>query len=120
MADPDVVWPVGTTSQDTDLASRPMVSTRRASWSPSSPALTRPEAPRPHSAAPVAALTDDRERIEPHHGHAPDGYSDLSVHVTDDAEADRAIRGPAGSGTLHAHHHGHRRRSDLHLQRPTG
>ena len=69
--------------------------------------------------AAVAALTDDRERIEPYYGHARDGF-DLSVHVTDDAEADRAIRGPAGSRTLHVHHHGHRRRSDLHLQRPTG
>jgi hypothetical protein len=96
-----------------------MVSTRRASWSPSSPALTRPEAPRPHSAAPVAALTDDQETLELYHGHVRDGCFALWVHTADDDVAKRAIRALADSPALHIRHYGHRRQSDFCVQRPT-
>jgi len=41
------------------------------------------------------------------------------VHVADDDEAKRAIRGLSGCRTLHIHHHGHHRQSDFILQRPT-
>jgi hypothetical protein len=67
----------------------------------------------------VAALTDDQETIELYYGHARDGCFALWVHVADDDEAERAIRGLAGSGTLHIRHYGHRRQSDFYLQRPT-
>src|SRR5688572_25114431 len=66
----------------------------------------------------VAALTDDQETIELYYGHARDGCFALWVHVTDDDEAGRAIRGLAGRGTLHIRHYGHRRQSDFYPQRP--
>jgi hypothetical protein len=67
----------------------------------------------------VATLTDDPETIELYYGHARDGCAALWVHVTDDDEANRAIRGLAGCATLHIRHYGHRRQSDFYLRRPT-
>ena len=67
----------------------------------------------------VAALTDDQETIDLYYGHARDGRAALWVHVTDDDEANRAIRGLSGAPTLHIRHYGHRRQSDFYLQRPT-
>jgi hypothetical protein len=67
----------------------------------------------------VAALTDDPETIELYYGHARNGCVALWVHVTDDDEANRAIRRLAGCATLHIRHYGHRRQSDFYLQRPT-
>ena len=67
----------------------------------------------------VATLTDDPETIELYYGHARDGCLALWVHVTDDDEANRAIRGLVGCATLHIRHYGHRRQSDFYLQRPT-
>ncbi len=80
MADTDIVWPVGTTDQDPDLADRPLVFD---------------------------------------HGHACDGRAALRVHVADDEEADRAIRGRSDSAALHIRHYGHHRQNDFQLQRPT-
>ena len=67
----------------------------------------------------AAALTDDQETIDLYYGHARDGRSALWVHVVDDDEANRAIRGLSGSAALHIRHYGHRRQSDFYLQRPT-
>jgi hypothetical protein len=67
----------------------------------------------------VAGLSHDQETLELYHGHARDGRSALWVHVADDDEADRAIRGLAGCATLHIRHYGHRRRRDFYLQRPS-
>ncbi|MGY1696784.1 hypothetical protein ACI780_17950 [Geodermatophilus sp. SYSU D00814] len=67
----------------------------------------------------VTALTDDRETLDLYHGHARDGRYALWVHVADDDEAGRAIRGLSGSAALHIRHYGHHRQSDFHLQRPT-
>ena len=67
----------------------------------------------------VASITDDPETIDLYYGHARDGCFALWVHVTDDDEADRAIRGLVGCATLHIRHYGHRRQSDFYLQRPT-
>jgi len=67
----------------------------------------------------AAALTDDEETLDLYYGHARDGCSALWVHVTDDDEANRAIRGLAGCATLHIRHYGHRRQSDFYLMRPT-
>jgi hypothetical protein len=66
----------------------------------------------------VAALTDDPETLALYHGHARDGCSALWVHVSDDDEANRAIRGLAGRATLHIRHYGRRRQSDFYLHRP--
>ena len=151
MSNTDIVWPVGTTDQDPDLTSRPMIfnpkgflvailpgadeaeraaaalrdagfADRKLRIFTSQQILddytrytNQPSLPR----RVVAALTDDQETIELYHGHARDGCCALWVHVTDDDEAERAIRGLAGSGTLHIRHYGHRRQSDFCLQRPT-
>ena len=67
----------------------------------------------------VATLTDDPETIELDYGHARNGCFAVWVHVTDDDEANRAIRGLADCATLHIRHYGHRRQSDFHLQHPS-
>jgi hypothetical protein len=151
MADTDIVWPVGTTDQDPDLTSRPMVfnpkgflvailpgahgaeraatalrgagfADRKLRIFTSEQILegyarytAQPSLPR----RVVAALSDDQETIELYYGHARDGCCALWVHVTDDDEANRAIRGLSGCRSLHIRHYGHRRQSDFYLQRPT-
>ena len=67
----------------------------------------------------TAAVTDDRETLDLYHGHARDGRAALWVHVTDDDEANRAIRGLSGCRTLHIRHYGRHRQSDFVLHRPT-
>ena len=67
----------------------------------------------------AAAVTDDRETLELYHGHARDGRAALWIHVTDDDEANRAIRGLSDSAALHIRHYGHHRQSDFRLRRPT-
>jgi hypothetical protein len=66
----------------------------------------------------VAAVADDPETLELYHGHARDGRAALWIHVTDDDEANRAIRGLADLPTLHLRHYGRRRQSDFALRRP--
>jgi hypothetical protein len=151
MADPDIVWPVGTTDQDPDLAARPMVfdprgflvailpgadEAERAAAALRDAGFADPKlriftdeqilddyaryvAQQSLPRRVVAALTDDEETLALYHGHARDGCFALWVHVTDDDEADRAIRNLAGCRTLHIRHYGHRRQSDFTLQRPT-
>jgi hypothetical protein len=67
----------------------------------------------------VGALTDDQETIALYFGHARDGRSALWIHVDDEAEANRAIRGLADLDTLHIRHYGHRSQSDFYLRRPS-
>jgi hypothetical protein len=67
----------------------------------------------------VAGLTDDQETLDLYHRYARDGRFALWVHVADDDEANRAIRGLSDCATLHIRHYGHRRQSDFHLQHPT-
>jgi hypothetical protein len=151
MADDDVVWPVGTTDQDPDFASRPMVfnpkgflvailsdadeveraaaALRAAGFADRELRIftsqqilddyARYTAQQSLPRRVVAALTDDQETLDLYHGHARDGRFALWVHVTEDEEADRAIRALAGCATLHIRHYGHRRQSDFYLQRPT-
>ena len=151
MADTDIVWPVGTTDQDPDLTSRPMVFnpkgflvailpgaheagkaatalrdagfvdeklrifTSRQILDDFARYRTQPSLPR----RVAAALSDDAETIDLYQGHARDGCCALWVHVTDDDEAERAIRNLSGCRSLHIRHYGHRRQSDFYLQRPT-
>jgi hypothetical protein len=151
MTETEIVWPVGTTAQDPDLADRPLVFKPKGFL-----VAVLPDAEEAGQAATalraagfadrelriftsrqilddyarytgqpsvarrvVAALTDDQETIQLYYGHARDGCSSLWVHVTDDDEANRAIRNLAGCRTLHIRHYGHRRQSDFYLQRPT-
>jgi hypothetical protein len=67
----------------------------------------------------VAALTDDQETIETYQAYAREGRASLWVRVADDDAADRAIRGLAGSATLHIRHYGRREQRDFYLERPT-
>ncbi len=64
-------------------------------------------------------LTRAAGTIDLYYGHARDGRAALWVHVVDDFEAERAIRGLAGSAALHIRRYGHRRQSEFHLQRST-
>ena len=150
MPDTDIVWPVGTTDQDPDLADRPFVldpkgflvailpgpdeaeraaealrtagfADRRLRISSGEQILEDHACYLAQMSLPrrvTAALTDDQETLDLHHGHARDGRAALWVHVTDDDEANRVIRGLSGCRTLHIRHYGHRRQSDFHLQRP--
>jgi hypothetical protein len=148
---PDIVWPVGTTDRDPDLADRPMVFHPKGflvAILPDADAAER-AATELHAAGfadrklriftstqiledyarytgqpslthrVAGALTDDRETIDLYHGHARDGRAALWVHVVDDEEARRAIRGLSGSAALHIRHYGHRRQRDFYLRRPT-
>ena len=151
MADPDVVWPVGTTDQDPDLADRPLVFDPRGFLVAILPGAAEAEeaaaalraagfadrelriftseqiladhgryvAQMSLTRRVAAAVTDDQETLELYHGHARDGRFALWVHVANDEEANRAIRGLAGCAALHIRHYGHRRQSDFYLHRPT-
>jgi hypothetical protein len=151
MADDPIVWPVGTTDDDPDLADRPMVfdptgflvavltdaeeaeraaaALRDAGFADRELRIftgrqilddhARYTAQRSLPRRVVAALTDDQATIDLYHGHARDGRCALWVHVADDDEAARAIRGLAGCATLHVRHYGRRSQSDFALQRPT-
>jgi hypothetical protein len=63
----------------------------------------------------AGAITDDPATIELYFGHARAGRSALWVHVPDEADAKRAIRGLADHQVLHFRHYGHDRQDDLHI-----
>ena len=149
MADTDIVWPVGTTDQDPDLADRPLVFDPRGFLVAILPGAAEDAAAALRTAGfadrelriftseqiladhgryvaqmsltrrVAAAVTDDQETLELYHGHVRDGRFAPWVHVADDDEANCAIRGLSGCRTLHIRHYGHRRRSDFYVQRPT-
>jgi hypothetical protein len=150
MADDDVVWPVGTTAQDPDLADRPVVfrpkgflvailtdadeagraatALRAAGFADRTLRIFTGEqiladyaqytARQSRLRRAVAVVADDPETLELYHGHARDGRAALWVHVSDDDEADRAIRGLADFPTLHLRYYGHRRQTDFSLRHP--
>src|SRR5919198_3068763 len=60
----------------------------------------------------VGGLTDDPDTIKLYFGYARDGRSALWVHVPDDADADRAVRGLADHQVLHFRHYGHHSQQD--------
>ncbi len=149
MADHEIVWPMGMTDRDlstrplvfdpkgfqvanladADEAKRAVTALRAAGFADrrlrvytSEQILADHElylAQRSKRRRVVGALTDDQETIALYFGHARDGRSALWVHVADDDEANRAIRGLAGCATLHIRHFGQRRQSDFDLRRPT-
>jgi hypothetical protein len=61
------------------------------------------------------ALTDDPDTIELYFGYARAGRSALWVHVPDDADAKRAVRGLADHQVLHFRHYDHDSQQDLHI-----
>ena len=64
----------------------------------------------------VGAVTDDPDTIELYFGYARAGRSALWVHVPDEADADRAVRGLADHQVLHFRHYGHDTQQDLHIR----
>jgi hypothetical protein len=64
----------------------------------------------------VGGFTDDPATIELYFGYAGEGRAALWVHVPDDADADRAVRGLADHQVLHFRHYGHDRQDDLHIR----
>jgi hypothetical protein len=64
----------------------------------------------------AGAVTDDPETIELYFGYAREGRSALWVHVPDEADAKRAIRGLADHQVLHIRHNGHDRQDDIHIR----
>ena len=63
----------------------------------------------------AGVVTDDPATIERYFGYARQGRSALWVHVPDDADAKRAVRGLADHPVLHIRHYGHGSQQDLHL-----
>src|SRR5215207_7376540 len=57
----------------------------------------------------VGAVTDDLDTIELYFGYARDGCSALWVHVPEETDAKRAIRGLADHQVLHIRYYGHDR-----------
>jgi hypothetical protein len=64
----------------------------------------------------AGAFTDDPDTIELYFGYARAGRSALWVHVPDEADADRAVRGLVDHPVLHFRHYGHDRQQDLHIR----
>jgi hypothetical protein len=64
----------------------------------------------------VGAITDDPDTIELYFGYARAGRSALWVHVPEDDDAERAVRGLADHQVLHFRHYGHDSQQDLHIR----
>ena len=63
----------------------------------------------------VGAVTD-ADTIERYFGYARQGHSALWVHVPEEADAKRAVRGLADHEVLYIRYYGHDRQQDLHLR----
>jgi hypothetical protein len=64
----------------------------------------------------AGAVTDDPDTIELYFGYARQGHAALWVHVPDEADAKKAIRGLADHQVLHIRYYGHDRQDDLHIR----
>jgi hypothetical protein len=64
----------------------------------------------------AGAVTDDPATIELYFGYARAGRAALWIHVPDDADAKRAVRGLADHQVLHFRHYGHDRQQDIHIR----
>ena len=64
----------------------------------------------------AGAVTDDPDTIELYFGYARQGHAALWVHVPDQADAKKAIRGLADHEVLHIRYYGHDRQDDLHIR----
>ena len=62
----------------------------------------------------AGAITDDPDTIEQYFGYARQGRS--AVHVPDEADAKRAVRGLADHQVLHFRHYGHDSQQDIHIR----
>jgi hypothetical protein len=63
----------------------------------------------------AGAVTDDPDTIELYFGYARASHS-AQVHVPDEADARRAIRGLADHQVLHIRHYDHDRQQDLQIR----
>ena len=64
----------------------------------------------------AGAVTDDPDTIEQYFGYARAGRAALWVHVPEDDDADRAVRGLADHQVLHFRHYGHDSQQDIHIR----
>jgi hypothetical protein len=64
----------------------------------------------------VGAVTDDPDTRQLYFGYAREGRAALWVHVPEEANAKRAIRGLADHQVLHIRHYGHDSQQDLHIR----
>jgi hypothetical protein len=64
----------------------------------------------------AGAVTDDPDTIELHLGYARAGRAALWVHVPEDDDAKRAVRGLADHQVLHFRHYGHDSQQDIHIR----
>jgi hypothetical protein len=64
----------------------------------------------------AGAVTDDPDTIEQYFGYARQGRSALWVHVPEEADAKRAVRGLADHQVLHFRHYGHNSQQDIHIR----
>ena len=64
----------------------------------------------------AGAVTDDPDTIELYFGYARDGCSAVWVRVSEEADADRAVRCLADHQVLHFRHYGHDSQQDLHIR----
>ena len=64
----------------------------------------------------AGAVTDDPDTIELYFGYARAGRAALWVHVPEDDDADRAVRGLADHQVLHFRHYGHDSQQDIHIR----
>jgi hypothetical protein len=63
----------------------------------------------------AGAVTYDPATNERYFGYAREGRAALWVHVPEDADARRAVRGLADHKVLHFRHYGHGSQQDLHI-----
>ena len=71
--------------------------------------------PRPGAGGVVGPYPAPPDTIELYFGYAREGCSALWVHVPEEADAKRAIRGLADHQVLHIRYYGHDRQDDLHI-----
>lgn len=64
----------------------------------------------------VGAITDDPASIELYFGYAQAGRAALWVHVPDERDASRAIRGLTDHKVLHVRHYGKETQEDIHIE----
>jgi hypothetical protein len=64
----------------------------------------------------AGAVTDDPDTIGLYFGYARAGRAALWIHVPDEADAKRAIRGLADHPVLRFRHYGHDSQQDLHIR----
>jgi hypothetical protein len=64
----------------------------------------------------IVGAATDADTIKRYFGYARQGHAALWVHVPDEADAKRAVRGLADHQVLYIRHYGHNRQQDIHIR----